>query len=334
MPSLLEALEQKYQDGGNATDTEGSVSIFVPRKPPRVIVPSLLVLNDCDITSAGDKQALVDKCAAVEELDLAKNKLEHWPEVLEILKHMPRLKFVNLSFNCLALPLNGQELDEQIRWQNLRNLVLNSTRVPWKNIQRILNHLPSLEELHLSLNDYNNVELYDETLHCDCDGEKPETETNENNVEKSSTVIDSEFNCNCGSPVEPKRKHKHLKVKKVHFTGNPVSKWHEICKIGYAFPNLESLVVAECPIKSLEVDYDVENCNKEKPQYERSESGYESDTKTPHDSFNKLKFLNLNATHLSTWDDVERLSKFPALHCLRVQVNTKFWYPDFTVSYN
>lgn len=85
MPSLLEALEQKY--GESSTESEGSeeegisVSIYVPRKSPRLTVPSLLVLNDCDIATAGEHQALVDKCAAVEELDLAKNKLNYWPEV-------------------------------------------------------------------------------------------------------------------------------------------------------------------------------------------------------------------------------------------------------------
>lgn len=93
MLSLLEALEQKYGEIG--TDSEGSeedegisVSIFVPRKPPRTLVPSLLVLNDCDIASAGDEQALVDKCAAVEELDLAKNKLHDWLEVNTFSKHL------------------------------------------------------------------------------------------------------------------------------------------------------------------------------------------------------------------------------------------------------
>lgn len=87
MPSLLEALEQKY--GESSTESEGSeeegisVSIYVPRKSPRLTVPSLLVLNDCDIATAGEQQALVDKCAAVEELDLAKNKLNYWPEVIK-----------------------------------------------------------------------------------------------------------------------------------------------------------------------------------------------------------------------------------------------------------
>lgn len=93
MPSLLEALEQKYGDGSLGSDVseededEGiSVSIYVPSKPQRMVIPSLLVLNDCDITTAGEREALVTKCAGVEELDLAKNKLNHWPEVSNTLK--------------------------------------------------------------------------------------------------------------------------------------------------------------------------------------------------------------------------------------------------------
>lgn len=45
------------------------------------------------------------------------------------------------------------------------------------------------------------------------------------------------------------------KIKKfsiaVIFIGNPVSTWAEVCKLGRAFPNLESLVLAECPLQSL-----------------------------------------------------------------------------------
>lgn len=85
MPSLLEALEQKYgessTDSENSEDEQISISIFVPCKSPRALVPALLVLNDCDIATAGEKDALVAKCSGVQELDLAKNKLNDWPEV-------------------------------------------------------------------------------------------------------------------------------------------------------------------------------------------------------------------------------------------------------------
>jgi hypothetical protein len=119
MPSLLEALELKYGDvpvdscltdeelepptlSGSPRSAALSVSIFIPKKSPRHTVPALLVLQDCDIECAGaDDEKLRSKCRNVEELDLAQNKLSKWDEVFGILRHMPKIKFVNLSFNSL-----------------------------------------------------------------------------------------------------------------------------------------------------------------------------------------------------------------------------------------
>lgn len=299
MPSLLEALEQKYGEAADSdsspdSDSAGiSVAIFVPCRPPRAAVPALLVLNDCDIATAGEREALVAKCSNVEELDLAKNKLNHWHEVFGILEQMPRLKFVNLSFNVLSKPLEVS-LDKGKKWEELRSLVLNSTYVNWDSVQEILDHLPCLEELHLSLNDYNNVELHrDETEStCACSENKND-------------------NCNCRIY---KLKHKHKVIKILHFTGNPIQDWKEVCKLGYAFPNLESLVLAECPIKSLDVEHPCRECSNKNCEERETDS-----TPAPYDAFKSLKILNLNSTMLSTWDDIERLSKFPALQCVRVQ---------------
>lgn len=87
MPSLLEALERKYGNKGGAKGEANPsingmpVAIFVPKRSPRLSVPTLLVLNDCDIDCAGDACILADKCADVVELDLAHNKLSDWNEV-------------------------------------------------------------------------------------------------------------------------------------------------------------------------------------------------------------------------------------------------------------
>ncbi|KAL1506392.1 hypothetical protein ABEB36_005764 [Hypothenemus hampei] len=303
MPSLLEALEQKYgdpvdSDSSPDADSAGiSVAIFVPCKSPRAAVPALLVLNDCDIATAGEREALVAKCSNVEELDLAKNKLDQWTEVFGILEHMPRLKFVNLSFNSLSKPIDIS-LDK--RWDELRNLVLNSTYVNWKSVQKILDHLPNLEELHLSLNDYNNVNLHDtNTTECECSENKND-------------------NCDCQNVALQK---KHSVIRILHFTGNPINNWREISKLGYAFPNLESLVLAKCPIKSLDLNEEESNeglntnCNK------GSQNGLNSNSKneSPYDAFKSLKILNLNSTNLSSWDDIEYLAKFPSLQCVRIQ---------------
>ncbi|OAD52979.1 Tubulin-specific chaperone cofactor E-like protein [Eufriesea mexicana] len=270
MPSLLEALELKY--GSSTTDcsltdeeTESSspkaalsVSIFIPKKSPRHTVPALLVLQDCDIESAGnDAEKLRNKCKNVEELDLAQNKLSQWTEVFDILQHMPKIKFVNLSFNCLAEVLEIKHGSYDL----LKNLVLNGTRVTWSTVQGLIHLLHNLEELHLSLNEYKTVDL--------------DYQMSEN---------------------------KNTSVKKLHFTGNPVEVWNEISKLGYIFPNLESLVLAECPIR-----------------FESESESSGTTIRSSHDPFRKLRFLNVNGTLLSTWDDVERLARFPALKSLRIQ---------------
>ncbi|CAB0032363.1 unnamed protein product [Trichogramma brassicae] len=375
MPSLLEALERKYGDGpadcccltddeqespppppsppsaaaqlsGSPRSHALSVSIFIPKKSPRHTVPALLVLQDCDIECAGaDDEKLRNKCRNVEELDLAQNKLSKWDEVFGILRHMPKIKFVNLSFNSLPEALEQANEYKLVKvdlffyfrlcssrrencyvlivafiitsakvkdgkYDALRNLVLNGTRVSWSTVQGLVRLLRNLEELHLSLNDYKTVDL---------GYEKPE-------------------NCN---PA----------LKKLHFTGNPVEYWREIAKLGYAFPGLESLVLAECPIRSLNIEEsesakenaeneDTENRNhiverNGGMQVENGCSGNrnfsndeddmtecESDgskLKSSHDPFRNLRFLNVNGTLLANWDDIERIARFPALKSLRIQ---------------
>lgn len=308
MPSLLEALELKYGSTINdcsecsLTDDETelsvspksalSVSIFIPKKSPRHTVPALLVLQDCNIECAGnDTEKLRNKCKNVEELDLAQNKLSKWNHVFEILQHMPKIKFVNLSFNSLA----DNIIVKNNNYLSLKNLVLNGTRVSWLTVQQLVNLLINLEELHLSLNEFKTVDI---------------DYRNNDNINKS--------------------------LKKLHFTGNPIEHWYEIAKIGYAFPNLESLVLAECPITSLSMKNNINNnYDNNKIDIIRNNDGKINDddddndelfnncefitAASSHDPFNMLRFLNVNGTLLSAWDDVEKIARFPALKSLRMQ---------------
>lgn len=67
---------------------------------------------------------------------------------------MPRVEFVNLSLNRLLGPV---EPPLECGMSRLRSLVLNNTRLDWESVDNLISRLPSLEELHLSLNDYRNV---------------------------------------------------------------------------------------------------------------------------------------------------------------------------------
>uniref|UniRef100_A0A1B6DSK6 Ubiquitin-like domain-containing protein n=1 Tax=Clastoptera arizonana TaxID=38151 RepID=A0A1B6DSK6_9HEMI len=289
MPSLLEAIEHKYgTDDVEVCELDLPIAIYVPKKSPLNCIPTLLVLNDCRIDSAGNEELLQDKCERVEELDLAQNCLTRWTEVLCILRQMPLLKFANLSFNNLHEDLS--RFKSSGTFPHLTNLVLNNTHVDWASVRHFLALLPSLEELHLSLNDFSDVELDDE--------------------------------------LSDKPRLRHEGVKKLHFAGNHVSEWKEICKLGYAFPNLEWLIVADCPISTL--DPSTPCSSPERLQYSRSESECEGSPSrnSPHDSFRHLCFLNVNNTLLSSWEDVDRLGSFPALHCLRLQGCPLFEFPQ------
>ncbi|KAL1455012.1 hypothetical protein WDU94_009138 [Cyamophila willieti] len=285
MPSLLEALDAKYALNLDSFD-QLPVSIYVPRKGPRNCIPSLLVLNDCDIDSTGAEHELTVKCQGVAELDLAQNSLSHWDEIFTILKIMPGLNFLNLSFNDLSADISIEK-NNCNTYPCLKNLILNATHISWKSVKFLLKICPNVEELHLSLNDFTHVDLIDE-------------KTDE------SIVVES--------------------VKKLHFTGNPITSWKEIMKLGRAFSNLEYLVLADSPLCSLDPFFsppsspDATQTNSSS-LYVRSESESESSesvSQSAHSSFRFLKFLNLNNTLLDTWDDVERLSQFPALKWLRI----------------
>lgn len=118
-------------------------------------------------------------------------------QVFNILSHMPRIEFVNLSLNRLEMPITSPP---KMRIENLRSLVLNNTKLNWFSVEELLKLLPSLEELHLSLNEYTNVLL--DTVNTEDHG------NNNNNTSSTydpSTMMstdeccDEEINCTEGN---------------------------------------------------------------------------------------------------------------------------------------
>jgi len=304
MPTLLEALEEKYGFGGltnfDPKEEDALVSIFVPKLPPRTSVPTLLVLNDCNIDSAGESEDLKRKCKLVRELDLAQNKLENWNEIFTILAHMPNVEFVNLSLNQLGgSPPPPIEPPVPLQTSNLRSLVLNNTKLDWYSVENLLSLLPVLEELHLSLNEYTHVLL--------------DTELEEEQDESNCTCPSYKRSDSTSSVY--KKTVAHDMVKKLHLTGNLIEDWNEIARVGRLFPNLESLNLADCPIKSLDPTCDSETST--------SQNNNKLLT-SPHEPFKKLALLNLQNAKLNTWAEIDRLAKFPALMNLRTQ-NWPLW---------
>ena len=72
-------------------------------------LPPLLTLIDYNIETAGALQ-LGPGTRHVAELDLSDNLVADWAEVAKILRHFPRLTFLNLARNLLCDPLPGNTL--------------------------------------------------------------------------------------------------------------------------------------------------------------------------------------------------------------------------------
>uniref|UniRef100_A0A182J9Z7 Uncharacterized protein n=1 Tax=Anopheles atroparvus TaxID=41427 RepID=A0A182J9Z7_ANOAO len=306
MPTLLEALEEKY--GGEPDEKEEHakeeeavlVSIFVPKLPPRQSTPQLLVLNDCNIDRAGEPEDLKKKCRIVKELDLAQNKLNNWNEVFVILSHMPRVEFVNLSLNHLTGPIQEPPVTKM---DNLRNLVLNNTKLGWCSVETLLRLLPALEELHLSLNEYTHVliDTVDPTAAAAASDAAPAAATTSQTKQDDEQEDQQERPAATEPP--PLQTAPHGGVRKLHLTGNYISEWAEICRIGRVFPQLESLVLADCPLRSLQPS-----------DAQEKETAEES-----HKYFRNLKLLNLSNAKIDSWEDIDRLADFPSLCNVRLQ---------------
>uniref|UniRef100_A0A8W7P148 Ubiquitin-like domain-containing protein n=1 Tax=Anopheles coluzzii TaxID=1518534 RepID=A0A8W7P148_ANOCL len=312
MPTLLEALEEKYgmepDEKEEHVEEEVLVSIFVPKLPPRQSTPQLLILNDCNIDRAGEPEDLKKKCRIVKELDLAQNKLNNWNEVFVILSHMPRVEFVNLSLNHLTGPIQKPPVTKM---DHLRNLVLNNTKLEWCSPERVY----ACADRHVS----------GAALEGSSEGTATDASSNNNTHDGSATSQTKErkeveeetpyASCSCStSSAEPQQRtdaeeppplqtDPHGGVRKLHLTGNYISEWGEICRIGRVFPQLEALVLADCPLRSL------------KPT---DPQGNESEEES-HKYFQNLKLLNLSNAKIDSWEDIDRLAEFPSLCNVRLQ---------------
>ncbi|ESO93855.1 hypothetical protein LOTGIDRAFT_104573 [Lottia gigantea] len=211
-------------------------------------LPKVLSLTDSHIAAAGNVEEIERMCHDVCELDLTKNALTNWEEILKILERIPGLNFLNLTSNDLQSTL--QLGSDDLCFPTVNHLVVNNTGVTWSTVDSLLQLFPELTELHLSLNNYTNIDF---------------------------------------SLDEP-----YSALKTLHFNGNNVHSYHEICKIGYNFPNMERFVMTENNISSIQPE-DV----------------------LP-DAFPSLQCLNLNKTPLQDWQELDKLRKFPKLKDVRL----------------
>ena len=84
MRSLTQALHDKYSDDEDVKSSDFVMFVHVPRTSQRQRLPSVLVLDHCDIDSVGDEESLSSNCSDVRELDLSNNQISGWNEVIPL----------------------------------------------------------------------------------------------------------------------------------------------------------------------------------------------------------------------------------------------------------
>lgn len=253
--SFVEVIVEKYSPENfpyRRGPGMGVVMISTPQGSPmkdRLNLPSVLVLNGCGISRAGDQTEIAAFCAHVMELDLSHNNLQDWHEISKIVSNIPNLDFLNLSSN----PLAGVPLDPQCAeaFTGVRRLVLNNTRVSWDTVLQLTQELPDLEELFLCLNEY-------------------------------SSVHPSRVSC--------------PSLRLLHITDNSLHDWADVHKIGSMFPSLDTLVMANNNLASIQDSKDI---------LQRL--------------FPNLRSINLHNSGLNRWEDIEKLNFFPKLEEVRIQ---------------
>ncbi|CAK7305071.1 tubulin-specific chaperone E [Vulpes vulpes] len=108
-------------------------------------------LRNCAVNCAGDKGAIAKACPNIRKVDLSRNLLSSWDEVLDIADQLKHLEVLNLSENKLSFPLASLTLTRA--FPALKILALNRTGITWAEVLRCASGWPVLEELYLASND-------------------------------------------------------------------------------------------------------------------------------------------------------------------------------------
>uniref|UniRef100_A0ABI7Z5K9 Tubulin-specific chaperone E n=1 Tax=Felis catus TaxID=9685 RepID=A0ABI7Z5K9_FELCA len=108
-------------------------------------------LRNCVVSCAGDKGAIAKACPNIRRVDLSRNLLSSWDEVLSIADQLKHLEVLNLSENKLHFPSVSPSLAGT--FPALKVLVLNRTGITWAEVLRCAPGWPVLEELYLKSND-------------------------------------------------------------------------------------------------------------------------------------------------------------------------------------
>ncbi|XP_017345790.1 tubulin folding cofactor E-like a [Ictalurus punctatus] len=159
--TFMQVMSEKYSPENFPYRRGPGIGVVVPSghqgspMKDRLNLPSVLVLNGCGISLAGDEGEIAAFCAHVVELDLSHNKFQDWNEISKIVMNIPNLQCLNLSSNPLSDAALESFCAEALT--RVHRLVLNNTQISWDVVHAFTRAMPELEELFLCLNEYSTV---------------------------------------------------------------------------------------------------------------------------------------------------------------------------------
>ncbi|KAL7677245.1 hypothetical protein ACOME3_003484 [Neoechinorhynchus agilis] len=131
----------------------------------RISASFSLSLDDYRICELGSLEYIKETCKRVTTLTLQRNKIKDWKIVFQLLDCMPYLRQMDLTGNQLGSKIDDTEYD-LYTWRPLSYLCLNSMNLKtFKPIQSVLQRLPNVTELSLSMNGIQEIDVSDTFQH-------------------------------------------------------------------------------------------------------------------------------------------------------------------------
>ncbi|XP_039320233.2 tubulin-specific chaperone E isoform X1 [Saimiri boliviensis] len=141
--------EQIVTIGNKPVETIGFDSIM--KQQSQLSKLQEVSLRNCAVSCAGEKGGVAEACPNIRNVDLSKNLLSSWDEVIHIADQLRHLEVLNLSENKLKFPSGSAPLTGT--FSALKVLVLNRTGITWAEVLRCAAGCPGLEELYLESNE-------------------------------------------------------------------------------------------------------------------------------------------------------------------------------------
>lgn len=160
---FLTALKKRYvlEDGPNDDEKSSSLIVgskhvqtvgfdHISKKQSQLRTLQEISLWKCAVSCAGEQGRIAEACPNIRVVDLSKNLLSTWDEVIAIAEQLKDLEGLNLSENKLQFPSDSPT--PTTTFSTLKTLVLNKTGITWAEVLCCAPSWPVLEELYLKSN--------------------------------------------------------------------------------------------------------------------------------------------------------------------------------------